>query len=372
MLGSKLIETEVSRHVTLGQNALIQLPDIVDDLHLGKQGIIIHDGITFLNLEELANSIKIKIEQSTRRLSVFNISLITGNHLDEFITTISKLKPRFLIAIGDNSTIEFVKYIIKHIADTNVEWISIPVTAMHDGLASPFIFLDLKGTGEEYYGISKPPIAIIADTDLIKKAPQRTLHSGIGDLLGKVTSVWDWKLAARLRSESISDFSALVAEENCRIVSRQLEIVQPDDKDYLNVILKGLIITGFLGGFSGNVRSVYGAEHKFNQALDAIKPGETLHGERVALGSIMMASLQGQNWRALRKTYKRAGVPVTASELDLKPSSIVKALINAVNYPKNKGKYSFYSILGEKGLTEDAAVRLAYRTGIIGTRLGLD
>ena len=50
----------------------------------------------------------------------------------------------------------------------------------------------------------------------------------------------------------------------------------------------------------------------------------------------------------------------------------MKALLNAVKYPVNISTNDrLYTILGEEGLTEDAALRLMYRTGIIGNRPGL-
>jgi glycerol dehydrogenase-like iron-containing ADH family enzyme len=136
--------------------------------------------------------------------------------------------------------------------------------------------------------------------------------------------------------------------------------------------MKGLIIRGFLSSFSNNIRASFGSEHMFSQALDHIVPGQTLRGERVALGTIMMASLQGQEWRVIRDFYKSAGVAVTAEELNLKNSSIIKALRNAVQFSKSlSGETEFYTILGNEGLTEDAALRLTYRTGIIGNRPGI-
>lgn len=33
---------------------------------------------------------------------------------------------------------------------------------------------------------------IIADTEIIKSAPERFLYSGIGDMVSKITSLYDW------------------------------------------------------------------------------------------------------------------------------------------------------------------------------------
>ncbi|MHA2363841.1 MAG: iron-containing alcohol dehydrogenase [Candidatus Hodarchaeales archaeon] len=373
MLGSKILETEVSRYVTLGQNVLDDFANIVEHLRLGKQGIMIRDEKNpFFNINETAGQIESGLEKSGRKIKNILLDIIPHSPKD-FISQIVKLKPNFIIVFGNSSTIEFVKYVIQQTKNPHLDWISIPTTPDHDGLASPFIFLNLDGTGEKYYGLTHPPIAIIADITIIEQSPKRMVRSGVGDLLSRFTGVWDWKLASRLRGETISDFTVLVAEETTSILTSQIEIIKPNSPEFIRVILKGLIIAGFLGGFSANIRSIYGSEHRFSQALDHIEPGKTLHGERVALGTIMMSSLQGQDWRGIRKAHQQADVPVTANELGIKQSSVIKALVKAVEYPINQGNdKAFYTILGEQGLTEDAAVRLAYRTGVIGNRPGLE
>ena len=130
--------------------------------------------------------------------------------------------------------------------------------------------------------------------------------------------------------------------------------------------LKTLIISGFLIGISNNNRVSYGSEHLFAQALDAKEPGKSLHGERCGVGTILMAALQGQDWRLVRKALKTVRAPVTAKELDIRHSSVIEALIDC--YKVNHIS-PIYTILGDSGLTEEAAWNLAIKTGVIGSGL---
>ena len=72
-----------------------------------------------------------------------------------------------------------------------VELISVPTTTPHDGIASPFIFLN--NPTESFIGESRPPVAIVADIEKIIQHPDlpRYLAAGVGDTVGKMTAIWD-------------------------------------------------------------------------------------------------------------------------------------------------------------------------------------
>ena len=46
-------------------------------------------------------------------------------------------------------------------------------------------------------------------------------------------------------------------------------------------------------------RPASGSEHMFSHALDKIAPNIGLHGQKCGIGSIMMAKLQGQDWKKI-------------------------------------------------------------------------
>ena len=376
VLGPKLLITEVPRNVILGSNILHQLSQVISDLHLGSNCLFIQgESESEIDIGAIATSIKSFIEHTGRKVFSYFHKSFPHSNIEPIQKLITSKNIHFLVVLGESFTIEDVKYVIQ-LSDKEIDWISIPTAPVHDGFCSPFVFLLEEDGAEEYYGLTKPPIAVFADTEIIQQTTSRAIKSGIGVLLSKFSSNWDWKLASRLRSEPISDFTALVSDELMFLQANNLKYtsVSPNNPQIsITEILKGLIISGFLGSFSNNIRASYGSEHMFAQALDHVIPGQTLRGERVALGTIMMSSLQGQDWRVIRDYYKSAGVAVTADELGIKSSTIVKALLQAVQYPKKlAGKDRFYTILGEDGLTEDAAFRLMYRTGIIGKRPGLN
>ena len=82
--------------------------------------------------------------------------------------------------------------------------------------------------------------------------------------------------------------------------------------------------------------------------------------KNVELGSIMMAKLQGQDWKKIVKTLKDVGAPTTAKQIGLKPDVIIEALTIAQELRPER-----YTILKEIKMTEKRALNLAKSTKII-------
>ena len=75
----------------------------------------------------------------------------------------------------------------------NKPLISVPTSASHDGISSPFV--SIRGTDKPHSVKVNTPIGVLADTQLLSEAPMRLLASGCGDLVAKLTAVKDWELA---------------------------------------------------------------------------------------------------------------------------------------------------------------------------------
>jgi len=126
------------------------------------------------------------------------------------------------------------------------------------------------------------------------------------------------------------------------------------------LVVKALISSGMAISIAGTSRPASGSEHKFSHALDIIAPKPALHGEQCGIGTIMMMYLHGGDWKFIRDTLKTIKAPTTAHEIGLDPEYIIEALIMAHKIRKDR-----YTILGDRGLTRDAAEELATATGII-------
>ncbi|RLE52074.1 MAG: NAD(P)-dependent glycerol-1-phosphate dehydrogenase, partial [Candidatus Methanomethylicota archaeon] len=207
---------------------------------------------------------------------------------------------------------------------------------------------------------ANPPVAIIADIDLIMKAPYRLLASGCGDIIAKFTAVRDWRLAHKLRGEYYGDYAASLAILSANLVVKHAEYISRRMPESLRTVVEALISCGIAMCIAGSSRPCSGSEHLFSHALDLIAKKPALHGEQCGVGTIMMMYLHGGKWRNIRKTLKLIGAPTTAKELGVSDYEVIKALTIA-----HKIRPERYTILGESGLSWEAAERVARITGVI-------
>ncbi len=263
---------------------------------------------------------------------------------------------KLVFGVGGGKSIDVAKYA----AYKNKGYmISVPTAASHDGIASPFA--SLKGLDKPTSIYTVTPYAIIADIEIISKAPQRLIKSGVGDLLGKLTAVKDWRLAHRLRNEYYGEYSAQLALLSAKHVIRYHELIATGSLEGVRVVVEALISSGVAMCIAGSSRPASGSEHLFSHALEILAPGKALHGEKVALGTILMLYLYGDPmWKKIKKIMKRLGLPTTAEEIGIPAEVLVEALTIA-----HKIRPERYTILGDKGLTREAAWNLLKETGVI-------
>lgn len=235
---------------------------------------------------------------------------------------------------------------------------SVPTSASHDGISSPFA--SLKGLDRPYSVMAKPPVGILADIDVIASAPKRLLASGCGDLVSKLTAVKDWQLAHRVTGEYYGSYSASLALMSANVVLEHSGRLGRFDKVSVRDLVEALISTGVAAGIAGSSRPCSGSEHLFSHYLDLLAPDSGLHGEKCGIGTIMMSKLHGLDWKRVRSALKRVGAPVEASQIGVGDSMVVESLIKASSIRPDR-----YTILSKRKLTRAVATALASSTGVI-------
>jgi glycerol-1-phosphate dehydrogenase [NAD(P)+] len=235
---------------------------------------------------------------------------------------------------------------------------SVPTSASHDGMASPFA--SLKGLDRPYSVMAKPPVGILADIDIISSAPRRLLASGCGDLVSKLTAVKDWQLANRVTGEYYGSYSASLALMSANVVLDHPRLMGRFDRESVRGLVEALISTGVAAGIAGSSRPCSGSEHLFSHYLDLVAPDSGMHGEKCGIGTIMMAKLHGIDWRRVRSALRSVGAPVAASQIGVDDSKVVESLVRASSIRPDR-----YTILSRRKLTAKGARALASATGVI-------
>ncbi len=340
------------RQVIVGHQCLGQLGTMCSDFGL-KGACLIVTGATTGSLA--AKAVRESLEQKRFEVQQLEVGDATHQNLVKVEEVTKDLKASFLLGVGGGSKIDLAK-----LASSNLKipFISVPTSASHDGIASPRA--SIKDGGNSLSLNASVPMGIIADTELIVKAPYRLLASGCADVISNTTAILDWQLAQRLRSDDFSSSAANVASYAAETIIESASLIKPNLEESVWVCIRPIIISGMSMAIAGSSRPTSGSEHMFSHYLSKIAPGKALHGELCGVGSIMMMYLHGGDWNRIRSALTMIGAPTTAEELGVSNEQLIEALVHAHEIRKDR-----YTILGDRGLAPDAAERLAKITRVI-------
>lgn len=250
-----------------------------------------------------------------------------------------------LLAVGGGRVIDTVKIAA---ARTGTPFVSVPTTISHDGISSPVASL-IGEDGQRRSYAATMPAGIVVDIRVIGSAPPRTLRAGMGDLVSNLTAILDWRLADRAGRDRFDAYSAMIAESAARSVLSLEDLSSPASHEHL---ARGLLMSGLAMAAAGTSRPCSGAEHLISHALDeASDEGLAMHGEQVALGSLISAAAHGSDLlQQLTSLYSRLGLPTHPAHLSISEAAIVRAVQAAPATRPDR-----YTILSERAL-DDAAV----------------
>ena len=339
------------RDVRVGHGVLDELGDVLEGLDVAARPLLVMGPHTRKLAGERAVDLLRKAGHDPRAVEVTGATM----HDVALVEVEGRRHPPTVVAgVGGGSVIDVAKLAAYRL---RVPYVSVPTNASHDGITSPRA--SIKGEDGSSSKQAKTPMAIVADTDVIARAPYRMLAAGCADAISNSTAVLDWRLAHRLRGEEYSSFAAVLAETAADIVMKSAGIIRPGLEESAWIVVKSLIVSGVSMSVAGSSRPASGAEHMFSHTLDQLAPGLAYHGEQVGLGSVMMMYLHGGDWKAVRDALAQVGAPTTARQLGIPRETVVEALCRShLNKPDR------YTILGDKGLTREAAEDLVRVTGV--------
>lgn len=340
---------ELPRQIVIGEKNIGNIGKFIADLANPKKvSLISGDQVRKVTYEKVVKSLT-----NSKIKNVWHISISNDvKSVKKIQQNIKKDKSDLIIGIGGGRSVDIAKMVAFNLKKP---FVSIPTSASHDGIASPFV--SLRGD-KPHSIIATAPLGVFVDIEILKKAPRKLLASGCGDLMAKVTAVRDWELARDDVGEYFGTYAANLASMSAKIVIENSENFRK--KPDVRMIVEALISSGVAACIAGSSRPCSGAEHLFSHALDYLVPGVGLHGEKCGIGSILISKLQGQDWRKIVTMLKNVGAPTTAKQIGLKPEILAKALVMAPSLRPER-----YTILNKIKMTEEKAIQLAKSTGVL-------
>jgi len=200
---------------------------------------------------------------------------------------------RTFIAVGSGTLTDITRFASHR---TKTSFIGVPTAPSVDGFASigaPLIIHGVKITV-----ICHAPIAIFADIQTLAHAPRAMIAAGFADMLGKYTSIADWRIGRLLWNEPYEESIAvrtLAAVDQCAVNAAAIGEGSPAA---VRTLMDALIESGFCMLDFGTSRPASGAEHHYSHywEMKLLQEGRPaiLHGAKVGVATILVAGLYAQ------------------------------------------------------------------------------
>lgn len=346
------------------QSHTMELPRmiVIGQRNMGRFGEFVHSlsrpgSMSLVSGTHVKRILRGRIERSLRSAGIRFAWHTSGDNeagtLARIQGDVRRDKSDLIAGIGGGRSVDTAKMISSNL---DVPFVSVPTAASHDGMASPFVSVK---SDRPYSLVGTTPLGVFVDIDVIRKAPARLLASGCGDLVANMIAVRDWQLGHEKTGEYYGMYSADLAMMSAKIVMDNSARYAREGID-ARVVIEALISAGVASCIAGSSRPCSGAEHLFSHALDRIAPHKGLHGEKCGIGSIMMAKLQGQDWKKIAKVLRNVGAPTTARQIGITREELVDALVMAQDLRPER-----YTILKETGMTDRKAINLAKATNVL-------
>ncbi len=347
----KLAEMILPREVIGGHGAIEKTGEVFKKLTSSKRGIIVSGN---LSVKLAGERVKGLLESSGIEADILITDRATEENVEMVKAKTKDFGAKVIIGIGGGTKIDIAK---KSAFDLGLDFISIPTSASHDGVASPRATIIKDGLSSSVE--ANMPAAIIADTEIIVTAPFRFLASGAADVLSNLPALRDWNLGHRLKGERVSSSAYAISEFAAREIINNASQIKPHVEESVWLVIKQIVFSGIAMSIAGSSRPASGSEHMFAHAVDTIKKGNGLHGELCGIGSIVAMYLHGADWVLVKNTLQTIGAPTTLDQVSLTEEDAIQALMMA-----HKTRPERYTILGESGLSESAAREALHITGV--------
>jgi len=267
-------------------------------LHRGGHGrvlVLASQGLPAAVLQAVATSLQAEKVETAGWMEV------QDNSFEDAANQFAHLPPKVaaIVGLGGGKALDMAKY-LAFLA--RLPYYAVPTSLSNDGFCSPQASLTMAGKRRSL--AAALPQGVIIDVEICLAAPRLLWLSGVGDLVSKLTAVFDWKLAFHNAREPVNDLAALLSDATVhQFLGRPLF-----DAQGMGLLGTALMLNGIAMEICGSSRPASGSEHLISHALDAICARPRLHGLQVGVATYLMSRLQAP-------LAKSAEVPETLDRL---------------------------------------------------------
>ncbi|PQL94116.1 sn-glycerol-1-phosphate dehydrogenase [Apibacter adventoris] len=275
-IASALKQATETKFLEIGSGILNKVPNIFKDQFPGKKAIIIADPNTYrVAGKEVHEALKNANLEGVEPYILDDPNLYADYIFVEQIRDYLRDKDVTPIAVGSGVINDLTK---RASSELKRPYMCVATAASMDGYSSAGASITNKGAKITH--ACEAPQALVADIDIISKAPSLMTASGYADLYAKVVSGADWLLAAELADpnkpkkgiEPITSAWNIVQDGLAESLQDPVGAKNGDHKA-IELLTEGLMLGGFAmqsmeSWGAGVSRPASGSEHQFSHLWD--------------------------------------------------------------------------------------------------------
>lgn len=246
--------------IEIEKDALNKLPILCEDY---KDILLVFDNNTYnicgKKVIDLFNDkkISVKILQPQEKVVIPN-----EEKLEEINKEVSS-STDLIIGVGSGVINDLCK---KVSFDNGLPYYIVATAPSMDGYASVGSALILKGMKVTLN--ARPPLAIIADTKILKDAPLDMIKAGYGDIVGKFSCLNDWALSNFINGEYLCKNIYSLTYKCANKIKRLGCKIKNRDEKAIGELMDALVLVGVLMSFVGSSRPASGSEHHLSHYFE--------------------------------------------------------------------------------------------------------
>lgn len=333
----------------------------------GKKIAMVCDKNTQPFKEDLKKELSLYAE--TNDVFFNDTELVPTEDKCEFLFNKSK-KSDYILAVGSGTLCDMAKSVSFRLG---IPCGVFATAASMDGYCS-------KGAALMRNGIKitedvKTPSDILIDLSVVCNAPKIMTAAGFGDIIGKYTSLADWKTANAVKGEPISEKAFSMMQNALDDCVSGFEELTKYGSSAVARLMNALITAGLAMAECGNSRPASGSEHHISHFLemDFLRRREKIpmHGIKVAIGTLVSMEIynfiknSGLRFDGYEKVYRytdelppvekvksmlvKMGCPVRFSEIGVKKETFFNVVDKAYAV---RNRYTVLTLAHELDITE--------------------
>lgn len=300
----------------VGVGTLAHIGEYLDEKDIKKVVIYFGNGLIDLFGEKVLGGMR------KAGVEVLHYEELDTVKIDDIMTMAFSLpnQTQAVIGIGGGKVIDAAKYMgfLR-----KIPFISVPTSASSDGFCSSTASLIVNGRRSSVpaclaYGI-------VVDTGAIMSAPAKFIYSGIGDMVAKITAVYDWQFEAAEGYSELNDTAVMLAKNAANSFIR-MPLQNISKEVFIRELINGLTTSGLANEVAGSSAPTSGSEHLISHALDKSLEVPQLHGIQVGIATYIMCLVMGKRQERVRNFLTETGFFEHCKGLGLRKEDYLNAI----------------------------------------------